>query len=65
MEHEAYMNQLLTVQDAAREVNCHEETIRRAYRSQFLKAMPFGRRNKRIRRRDLRTWQEAGMRTVN
>jgi excisionase family DNA binding protein len=58
-----YWQQLLTVADAAREVDCHEESLRRAYRNGFLSVIQFGSRNRRIRRSDLRAWQDAGMRT--
>jgi excisionase family DNA binding protein len=56
-----HWEQLLTVAEAAREVGCHEESLRRAYRAGFLSAVHFGSRNRRIRRSDLRAWQDAGM----
>jgi excisionase family DNA binding protein len=54
---------LLTVAEAAREVSCHEESIRRAYRAGLLTVVAFGRRNWRVRRSDLWAWQQAGMKT--
>jgi excisionase family DNA binding protein len=65
MGQDGYMDQLLTVEQAAAEVSCCEETIRRAYRAQNLKVLPFGRRNKRIRRAELHRWQDAGMKTTH
>jgi excisionase family DNA binding protein len=55
--------QLLTVAQAALEVSCHEESIRRAYRARQLQVVAFGRRNWRVRRSDLWAWQQAGMKT--
>jgi excisionase family DNA binding protein len=54
---------LLTVAEAACEVSCHEESIRRAYRAGQLQVVAFGRRNWRVRRSDLWAWQQAGMKT--
>lgn len=54
---------LLTVAQAASEISCHEESIRRAYRAGLLTVVGFGRRNWRVRRSDLWAWQQAGMKT--
>jgi excisionase family DNA binding protein len=56
-------HRLLTVAEAANEVRCHEESIRRAYRASLLTVVAFGRRNWRVRRSDLWAWQAAGMKT--
>ena len=54
---------LLTVREAAASVNCHEETIRRAYWAGHLKVRRFGSRNLRISEDDLHAWIEQGMQT--
>jgi excisionase family DNA binding protein len=54
---------LLTVQQAAEQVGCHEETIRRAYICGALRRVKFAVRGVRIRPMDLCAWIDAGMQT--
>ena len=53
----------LTVREAARMVRCHEETIRRAYRSGHLRAERVG-RSVRIDRQALTEWRANGCKTT-
>jgi hypothetical protein len=55
-----YLNTQLTLEEAAAEAAASLKTLQRAYVRGHLKIMPFGARGKRIRRRDLLAWLDAG-----
>ena len=55
-----YLNTQLTLDEAAAEAAASLKTLQRAYVRGHLKIMPFGARGKRIRRRDLLAWLDAG-----
>ena len=63
LDHPSYTEPLeprLTVKEAARVVNCCEETIRRAYLTNQLKVERIGRRSVRIRVSDIQQWLARG-----
>ena len=55
-----YLNTLLKLPEASEETGASLKTLQRAYVNGYLKTLPFGARGKRIRRRDLQAWVEAG-----
>lgn len=55
-----FLNQSLTLPEACDEAHCSLSTIQRAYVRGHLRILPFGARGKRVRRRDLIAWVEAG-----
>ena len=55
-----FLNQVLTLPEACDEASCSLSTLQRAYVRGHLRIMPFGARGKRVRRRDLIAWVEAG-----
>ena len=63
LDHPSYTEPLeprLTVKEAARALNCCEETIRRAYLTNQLRVERFGRRSVRIRVSELEKWLARG-----
>jgi excisionase family DNA binding protein len=58
-----YLNTLLKLPEAAKETGTSLKTLQRAYVHGQLRALPFGARGVRIRRRDLLAWEAAGMPT--
>ena len=53
-------NRLLTALDVAEFVDCHEETVRRAYLRGLLTSTRFGVRGRRFHARDVHDWIRRG-----
>ncbi|MGH9238019.1 MAG: helix-turn-helix domain-containing protein [Vicinamibacterales bacterium] len=56
----ALPNRLMTVNEVARFVGCHEETVRRAYLRGVLVSQRFGVRGRRFHPRDVVDWLRRG-----
>lgn len=57
---EGLPNRLLTARQVAKYVNCHEETVRRAYWRGLLRSQRFGVRGRRFHPEDVLDWIRRG-----
>ena len=57
---EGLPNRLLTAREVAKYVDCHEETVRRAYWRGLLRSQRFGVRGRRFHPEDVLDWIRRG-----